>query len=58
MESSVVLAAVAEDRGQRALVGKVSMDIPNDMDYFNKSEKEIDETENFIKLVRDMEVFN
>ncbi|XP_077285944.1 guanine deaminase [Arctopsyche grandis] len=55
LESSVVLAAVAEDRGQRALVGKVSMDIPNDMDYFNKSEKEIDETENFIKLVRDME---
>lgn len=52
----MVLAAAAEDRGQRAFVGKVSMDVPNDNKYFNSTEKEITDTENFIQLVRNLKV--
>lgn len=52
----MVLAAAAEDRGQRAFVGKVSMNIPNDIKYFNTKEKEVAETENFIQLVRNLKV--
>ncbi|KAM3962128.1 guanine deaminase-like isoform 2-T2 [Aphomia sociella] len=38
-------------RGQRALVGKVSMNVKNDAGYYNDTKKEITEVEQFIQEV-------
>lgn len=41
---------------QRALIGKVSMNVKNNSGYYNDTDKEVDETEKFVEEVRALEV--
>jgi len=57
MEASQVLAEVCRDAGQRAFVGKVVMDDPDQCpDYYRDSStrQAIDETQGFIEFVRNL----
>lgn len=36
---------------QRALIGKVSMNVKNDYGYYNKTETEVDDSTEFVELV-------
>lgn len=42
--------------GQRALVGKVSMNVENDMNYYNPTDKEISDTEKFLDNLKLLQV--
>ncbi|CAK1545541.1 unnamed protein product [Leptosia nina] len=50
-EGSLELAKSAIKHKQRALVGKVSMNIKNDAGYYNATRKELNETEEFVQCI-------
>ncbi|XP_072933325.1 guanine deaminase isoform X2 [Epargyreus clarus] len=54
MEGTLELVKAVVKHKQRALVGKVSMNIKNDAGYFNDTEKELYDTEQFVKIVQSM----
>ncbi|XP_052754150.1 guanine deaminase [Galleria mellonella] len=51
LEGTLELVKTAIKRNQRALIGKVSMNVKNDTGYYNNTEKEIEEVEKFIQEV-------
>ncbi|KAL0868434.1 hypothetical protein ABMA27_007932 [Loxostege sticticalis] len=51
LEGTLELAKSAIKHGQRALVGKVSMNLKNDAGYYNDTKKELAEVERFVEAV-------
>ncbi|CAG9568081.1 unnamed protein product [Danaus chrysippus] len=51
LEGTMKLVKYVVEHKQRALVGKVSMNVENDVGYYNKTDKELQEVEQFIKRV-------
>lgn len=51
LEGTLELVNSVINHNQRALVGKVSMNIKNDAGYFNETKKELEEVETFVKQV-------
>lgn len=53
LDGTLELVKSAIRHKQRALIGKVSMNITNDADYYNDTETELAEVEKFVKTVLD-----
>ncbi|XP_013139749.1 PREDICTED: guanine deaminase isoform X3 [Papilio polytes] len=51
LEGTLALVDSAIEHGQRALVGKVSMNIKNDAGYYNDTAKELNDVECFVQKV-------
>ncbi|CAK1593970.1 unnamed protein product [Parnassius mnemosyne] len=51
LEGTLQLVECIIKYGQRALVGKVSMNVKNDANYYNETENELNEVETFIQKV-------
>lgn len=58
MDGTLELAKSAIKHGQRALVGKVSMNIKNDAGYYNETAVELAQVESFVQKVLAFKVSN
>ncbi|XP_064292659.1 guanine deaminase isoform X2 [Plodia interpunctella] len=54
LEGTVELAKSAIKHRQRALVGKVSMNLKNDAGYYNNTKKELQEVETFVQKILEL----
>jgi guanine deaminase len=55
-DSTVLLAGIVADQGQRAFIGKVNMNYDTPEGYGETTEESYELTEKFIKQIKEMQV--